>query len=731
MDKVVFRGKGWLAVGLSLLLCLALIGPAVASATAEGAEEGCDGCPSYPIMRPDRETRERWMEAYNNAPRVYIDRAAGFQTFSLGSSHSLLHHLDYTPAERNQGDCGNCWAWAGTGVMEIALSVQEGIRDRLSVQYINSCQWDAIGKPYCAGGRLGDVADFYDPVTGYDPLTDGVGQCIPWANSAAHWQSGDWLPGPACGSVSIYPNYPITAIREQVIPTLPADGVTNQAAAIANIKSVLNQGRGIWFGFFLPDGAAWSDFQYFWDYGAESEVYDMDRFCGTPYHAGTGGGHAVLCVGYNDHDPDNRYWIMLNSWGTTARRPNGLFRVNMDMKYDCTFYDSPFYYPGVYWQTLDVAFDIAGQPEIAVAPTTFDVTLDAGTTWNDTLTIGNDGGADLTYEISHADCPWLAVSPAGGSVAPGGSHDLTVTIVTSGLDPGDHSAEIAIANNDPDPGKDPAIVPVTLHVRDVGFTITTEALPDGQAGVAYEATLEAAGGTPPYTWQITGGVLPGGLGVDAGTGVISGTPAGDGVFDFTVRVTDGENLMAERELSIRIGEYTASASRTIQPLSIAPGGTVEVTVEFESLLDEVQGFALVEEITAGWRFGRVDDGGAAAVKVNGVVEWLWLTVEAEDSRTVVYTLTTPDDADGGDYQINGVVKATRVDNLVLGDAIIRVGLASILDYYRDNFGDPGVCDLDSVLGIISHWHRDIIPNGFDQPPTLDSVLEMISCWLGT
>jgi len=46
---------------------------------------------------------------------------------------------------------------------------------------------------------------------------------------------------------------------------------------------------------------------------------------------------------------------MLNSWGTTANRPNGLFRVAMHMNYDCTYIDGGSYY-SLYWQTLDVSF---------------------------------------------------------------------------------------------------------------------------------------------------------------------------------------------------------------------------------------------------------------------------------------------------------------------------------------------------------------------------------------
>jgi len=43
---------------------------------------------------------------------------------------------------------------------------------------------------------------------------------------------------------------------------------------------------------------------------------------------------------------------------------------------------------------------VAGEPDITVSPTSFDVTLAPDTTQDYTLTIGNDGGADLTYDIT-------------------------------------------------------------------------------------------------------------------------------------------------------------------------------------------------------------------------------------------------------------------------------------------------------------------------------------------
>ena len=65
-----------------------------------------------------------------------------------------------------------------------------------------------------------------------------------------------------------------------------------------------------------------------------------------------------MCVGYNDDDPNNSYWIMLNSWGTEAGRPNGLFRLDMDMNYSCMYdYFGTNYYSFA-WHTFDVQFDI-------------------------------------------------------------------------------------------------------------------------------------------------------------------------------------------------------------------------------------------------------------------------------------------------------------------------------------------------------------------------------------
>ena len=79
--------------------------------------------------------------------------------------------------------------------------------------------------------------------------------------------------------------------------------------------------------------------------------------------------------------------------------------------------------------------------------------------------------------------------------------------------------------------------PTFLAVIGVPLTISAGSVTNGVLGTAYSASLSATGGTAPYSWSVTSGALPGGLGLSTG-GVISGTPTAGGAFNFTVRVTD-------------------------------------------------------------------------------------------------------------------------------------------------------------------------------------------------
>src|SRR5690606_28240544 len=72
-----------------------------------------------------------------------------------------------------------------------------------------------------------------------------------------------------------------------------------------------------------------------------------------------------------------------------------------------------------------------------------------------------------------------------------------------------------------------------ISVQNAVITISPASVPAGAVGTAYEQALSASGGTGPYSYMISGGSLPQGMGMD-GDGIIDGTPEEPGNFGFTV-----------------------------------------------------------------------------------------------------------------------------------------------------------------------------------------------------
>ncbi len=105
-----------------------------------------------------------------------------------------------------------------------------------------------------------------------------------------------------------------------------------------------------------------------------------------------------------------------------------------------------------------------------------------------------------------------------------------------------------------------------------GLSVSTApSLPNATVGTVYGVNLQAAGGTAPYTWSITGGLLPGGLTLSPGSGAISGTPTNSGSFNFTVQVTDSSSVVASKAFSL-----TVAAALTITNPPTLPSGSAGV-----------------------------------------------------------------------------------------------------------------------------------------------------------
>jgi hypothetical protein len=75
--------------------------------------------------------------------------------------------------------------------------------------------------------------------------------------------------------------------------------------------------------------------------------------------------------------------------------------------------------------------------------------------------------------------------------------------------------------------------------------ITTTALPSAVVGQSYDVVLSAIGGTPPYSWSVSTGALPGGF-LLSSLGTLLGLPSSAGTATVTLRVSDSAGLIATR-----------------------------------------------------------------------------------------------------------------------------------------------------------------------------------------
>ncbi len=122
--------------------------------------------------------------------------------------------------------------------------------------------------------------------------------------------------------------------------------------------------------------------------------------------------------------------------------------------------------------------------------------------------IGSGGVLPYVYAIS------------AGSLPPGLSLNTTTGAITgTPTTPGRFEFTAAVT----DAALDVASKTLSLDVT-AGIAIAGR-FAQGEVGIAYSSGLSALGGTPPFTWSVLSGALPGGLSINSSTGIVSGAPS--------------------------------------------------------------------------------------------------------------------------------------------------------------------------------------------------------------
>jgi hypothetical protein len=291
--------------------------------------------------------------------------------------------------------------------------------------------------------------------------------------------------------------------------------------------------------------------------------------------------------------------------------------------------------------TLTVA-----QPTVSVAPATLP-NASAGSAYSQAVT-ASGGIAPYTYQVSAGALPaGLTLSSAGvlsGTPTAAGSFSFTVSATDSSTGTGPASGMRAY----------------TLVVGMPTLQITPATLSSGVAGTPYSATVVAAAGTSPYTYQVSAGTLPAGLALSS-AGVLSGTPTAAGSVPFTVTATDS---------TTGTGPATATMDYT---LVIA---VPELTVSPETLPEGVAGAAYSQTITASGGVAEytfaVSDGtlpAGLALAADGT-----LSGTATEAGSFPFTLMATDATTG-----TGPATATKDYTLVIDAPVLSLAPETLPD----------------------------------------------------
>ena len=249
--------------------------------------------------------------------------------------------------------------------------------------------------------------------------------------------------------------------------------------------------------------------------------------------------------------------LTLSSAGTISGTPTGTTGTS---SFSVKVTDSSSVTPLTSTQALSILINLPAPP--AITTTVLPAGVE-GTAYSQTVVVTGGLGA-LTFSISVGSLPaGLTISSAGhiAGTPTGPNGTVSFTVMVS-----DHSNPVQSTTQ---------ALSILINLP-VAPTITPASLPGGNVGTSYSQILTVSNGLGPFTWTVSVGSLPAGLGLASNgtTATISGIPTTvQSNVAFTIHVSDSSNPLQNGTLA-----YTVSIAGPL-PLSITttsnqlPNGT--------------------------------------------------------------------------------------------------------------------------------------------------------------
>lgn len=214
--------------------------------------------------------------------------------------------------------------------------------------------------------------------------------------------------------------------------------------------------------------------------------------------------------------------------------------------------------------------------DLALTQTVSPTSVAANANLTYTLTVRNNGPDAASFVTVTDNLPagltYVSCAAAGGGVCAGSGNNRTISFpalaanasATITLVATASCASTTIANTttvsaptatDLTPNNNSATTNATVTGCGGCSTVTVNpanpVLPFGALGTPYAQTFTQTGGAGTVAFTIVAGALPPGLALNS-AGILSGTPAGAGTFNFTVRATGSGNCFGERAYTLLI-----------------------------------------------------------------------------------------------------------------------------------------------------------------------------------